>query len=152
MTADSIEINWVSPDTTSLYWSGSFTRPPPPTATLGPARDTRTKCRRACSPHRTTPKISSMKTVKSPTRPARWAPQPPFTSRSSKNHPYNPPPPEGVGIVFENSYPRNVIHKRISKVRSAFPMQVRSCQRCESESRRYLHLERIQRQKSHRNG
>ena len=30
MTADSIEINWVSPDTTSLYWSGSFT--PPTTA------------------------------------------------------------------------------------------------------------------------
>lgn len=100
MTADSIEINWVSPDTTSLYWSGSFTRPPPPTATLGPARDTRTKCRRACSPHRTTPKISSMKTVKSPTRPARWAPQPPFTSRSSKNHPYNPPPPRGWALFL----------------------------------------------------
>ena len=30
VTADSIEINWVSPDTTSLYWSGSFT--PPTTA------------------------------------------------------------------------------------------------------------------------
>ena len=30
MTVDSIEINWVSPDTTSLYWSGSFT--PPTTA------------------------------------------------------------------------------------------------------------------------
>ena len=29
VTADSIEINWISPDTTSLYWSGSFT---PPTA------------------------------------------------------------------------------------------------------------------------
>ena len=30
VTADSIEINWVSPDTSSLYWSGSFT--PPTTA------------------------------------------------------------------------------------------------------------------------
>lgn len=27
VTADKIEINWISPDSTSLYWSGSFTAP-----------------------------------------------------------------------------------------------------------------------------
>ena len=27
VTADKIEVNWVSPDSTSLYWSGSFTPP-----------------------------------------------------------------------------------------------------------------------------
>ena len=90
VTADKIEVNWVSPDSTSLYWSGSFTPRPPPATIRGPAKATRRRCRQACSPLRMPPKTSSIRTVRSLTRPARWAPQPLSISRS--NNPVLPGP------------------------------------------------------------
>ena len=83
VAADKIDVNWVSPDSTSLYWSGSFTPRPPPATIRGPAKATRRRCRQACSPLRTLPRTSSIRTVRSLTRPSRWAPRPLSISRSN---------------------------------------------------------------------
>lgn len=83
VAADKIDVNWVSPDSTSLYWSGSFTPRPPPATIRGPAKTTRRRCRQACSPLRTLPRTSNIRTERSLTRPSRWAPRPLSISRSN---------------------------------------------------------------------